>query len=71
MEISLWISLIVSAALAVNAFVGIRNPPLIPYTGGLTGQFLGIFFALFAVGSWQALQASRANRSWIDDHREW
>lgn len=70
-ETSLWISLVVSATLAVNAFVGMRGDPIIPYTRPLTGQFLGIFFALDAVGSWQALQAVRARKSWVDDHREW
>lgn len=69
-EVSLWVSLVVCAALAVNAFFGDRAEWSIPYAP--RGTYMGIFFAIFAVGSWQALQAERARgRSWVDDHREW
>jgi Zn-dependent protease len=73
--VSIWISLVVSATLAVNAVMGTRGAmeqgmrPFIPYAP--TGTFSILFFAVFAFESWQALQAERSRQSFIDDHREW
>jgi Zn-dependent protease len=64
--VSLWISLVVSAALAINALLAQNGQPVIPYAPG--GTFLAIFFALFAVGSYQALQVEKSrSRSWDED----
>jgi Zn-dependent protease len=76
--VSLWISILVSAALAANAFMVTLMkrtfiPPILGYPVGLYlgGMFLGIFFALFAVGSFQALtdaqQARRRRHYWEDE----
>jgi Zn-dependent protease len=70
--VSLWISVIVGAVLAINALVvelqvretlplplveGFPGAGLIPYIGGYFGGFyLAILFGLLAAGSWQALQ---------------
>jgi stage IV sporulation protein FB len=68
---SLWVSVAVSAVLAVNALmVEFRQPSFIPYVGHLLGgMFLGIFFALFAIGSLQAAlaESSRRKRYWDDE----
>jgi Zn-dependent protease len=82
---SLWISLILSATLALNSLLGYMGRPFLPglveqvlgpgtlrktliqILGG--GLFMGIFYAMFAYGSWQALQAEQASRRrpWDDD----
>jgi stage IV sporulation protein FB len=69
---SLWISLVISAVLALNALAGEYKQPFLPPIGGFfyapTGLFMAIFFAMFAAGSWQAIQAERFNRySYADD----
>jgi Zn-dependent protease len=76
--VSLWISIVVSGALAANAFMVTLMkrtfiPPILGHPVGLYlgGIFLGIFFALFAVGSFQALteaqQARRRRHYWEDE----
>jgi Zn-dependent protease len=82
--VSLWISLIVCILLAVNEVLGVQSikselgmssAPLGYLTSWLRGgdEVRAIFFALFAVGSYQALQAvgwqRRAYRS--DDDLPW
>jgi stage IV sporulation protein FB len=78
--VSLWISLITSAALAVNAFVLASTPRgqpprvLIPYIGlYFGGLFLGIFMALFAYTAWQAIQEENARRRrfWDEEGLPW
>ncbi len=56
---ALWLSLIVSAALAINALIGANGGnPFIPYAP--TGMYLTILFAFLAVGNWQMIQQERA-----------
>jgi Zn-dependent protease len=73
-QVSLWLSVIVAAVLAVNAIMPYLNQrPFIPYVGGFfVGTFLAIFFALFAVSSFQALQTARVGqrRYWDEDDDE-
>jgi stage IV sporulation protein FB len=64
--VSLWVSLIVSAVLAVNALLATKGQRLIPYMP--VGTFMAIFFAMFAVGSYQALQVERTQKRFWDDH---
>jgi stage IV sporulation protein FB len=61
--ISLWISLIVAAALAINAFLaeGRTGRGFLPWWVPV-GMYIGIFFTLFAVGSWQGIQAEQERR---------
>jgi Zn-dependent protease len=67
--ISLWISLVVSAALAVNAVLGMNGRAVIPYMPVST--FMAIFFGLFAYSSFQALQMERSRgRFWDEDWPE-
>lgn len=69
---SLWISLVVSAVLAVNALLGQQGKGFIPYAP--TSMWMAIFFALFAVGSWQGIQmerAARASYAEFDDRLPW
>jgi Zn-dependent protease len=71
---ALWISLALSATLAVNALVGDNGEPFIPYSHRITGRFMAIFFALFALGSWQAIQAEKYSRETYgqdDDRLPW
>jgi hypothetical protein len=70
--ISLYISLTVSAVLAVNALLGMQGRSLIPYAP--TSMWMGILFAMWAVGSWQGIQAERAERqasAGFDDRLPW
>jgi stage IV sporulation protein FB len=68
-----WISLVLAAVLAVNALVGAQagNEPFIPFAP--TGTYTAIFFALFAVGSWQMIQVEQQSRrrSSYDDDLPW
>src|SRR5262249_20649764 len=68
--VALWISLVVSAALAVNALLAVNNQPHLPYFAG--GWFMVLFFALFAAGSYQALQEEKSRgRYWDEDWPPW
>jgi Zn-dependent protease len=74
-RVSLGVSLLVAGLLAVNAIVALPNvkgKPLIPVIGELFagGMFMIFFFGLFALGSWQALQALEAEKRWVDDRWE-
>lgn len=68
---SLALSGVLSAVLALHCFMGERGRPLFPYLSiiGISGFYLAIFFALFAVQSFQALQVENARRRWRDDDR--
>ena len=68
---SLALSGVLSAVLALHCFMGERGRPLFPYLSiiGISGFYLAIFFALFAVQSFQALQVENDRRRWQDDHR--
>ncbi len=78
--VALWISLVVSAGLAVYSLLA-QSPEfrsqVVHWLGrlplGYRGSiFMAIFFALFAVGSWQALQAETSRRrSYWDDDEPW
>jgi Zn-dependent protease len=70
LRVSLGVSLVVAALLAVNALVALKGEPFIPYIGQLFagGWFMVLFFAMFAVQSLQMLQAVQAERRWHDDH---
>jgi Zn-dependent protease len=70
--VALWISLILSAVLALHCLLASRRMGghgFIPYLEGMGSIWNAILFALFAVGSWQALQVetSRRRRHWDDD----
>ncbi len=66
---SLGISMVVSGLLAVHILMASRNRPLIPYVPAFS-MFTGLFFAMFCVSSFMALQAeNQRRRSWSDD--EW
>lgn len=67
---SLWLSLVVAAVLAVNAFIGDRGEPFLPHYAP-TGLWAGILFALFAYGSWQAIQAEQSRRYYERDALPW
>jgi Zn-dependent protease len=74
-RVSLGISLVVAAVLAINSLLAlpsVRGEPLIPVVGWLFagGLFMVIFFGLFAIQSWQALQALDAQRRWQYEHWE-
>jgi Zn-dependent protease len=71
LRISLGISLVVAALLAINSLVAMkREEPLIPVIGWLFagGIFMAVMFGLFAFQSLQMLQAAEAERRWHDDH---
>jgi Zn-dependent protease len=71
---ALWISVIVAGVLAINAFVvEMGKGELIPQVGRyFGGLFMAIFFAMFAYGSWQALQEETASRRrFWDDRMPW
>jgi Zn-dependent protease len=71
---SLWVSLAFSGTLAVNALVGSqRGRGFIPSAYAPTDMWMAILFALFAVGSWQAIQAVRhaLARVWEEDALPW
>jgi Zn-dependent protease len=82
-NVSLGISLVVAALLAVNALSGITNAhgdplipvigrrgPLIPVIGGLFtgGWFMVLLFAMLAIQSLRMLQSIEAERRWRDEH---
>jgi Zn-dependent protease len=73
--VSLGISAVVSGLLAVNSLtVALTEKPLIPYLEVLGSFYMGIFFALFCVSSFQALQAEQSRRrpgGWDDDLPPW
>lgn len=68
---ALWVSLIIAVLLALHALLVARGgQPVIWFLPG--GIFMAVFFAYFAIGSWQAIQEEqRRNRSWMDDDRPW
>ncbi len=74
--VALWISVFVSGFLAINAFLvqagkGSLIPiPIVSIIFG--GLFMALFFAMFAYGSWQALQEETASRRrFWDDNLPW
>jgi stage IV sporulation protein FB len=70
---ALYLSLAVSAALAVNALMGRNGNAFIPYAP--TSTWMLILFAMFAVGSWQAIQQEKMAQheygSASDDRMPW
>jgi stage IV sporulation protein FB len=65
---SLWVSIILSGALALQMLLAANNIKLIPYLGWLPADlYLGLFFAVFCFGSIQALQAERNRSRWEDE----
>jgi Zn-dependent protease len=72
---SLWVSLLLSGALAVfvlyNTYYHDPRHELIPHVSRwLRGLWTAIFFAMFAVSSYQTLQAERSRSRW-DDELPW
>jgi Zn-dependent protease len=70
---ALGLSLVVAGLLAINALCAlpqVRGKPLIPVVGVLFagGLFMVLFFGMFALQSFQALQALDAQRRWRQDH---
>jgi Zn-dependent protease len=70
-SVSLGISLVTAGALAAHGVLArIYGRPLIPYVP--TGMFMILFFAMFAVSSYQALQMENyQRRQWEDDDWGW
>jgi hypothetical protein len=70
---SLWISLALAAALALLALaVEYKQLDLPWYPSGLNNLWLAVFFAMFAAGSWQAIQAeAHSRRAYDDDSMPW
>lgn len=54
-RLSLGLSIIVASVLAVNSFMATNGPPLIPFIP-IGGLYITLFFALFAVQSYQLMQ---------------
>jgi Zn-dependent protease len=84
-SVSLGISMVLAALLAINALATITNDrgeplipflgrgkPLIPVVGGLFagGWFMVLLFAMMALQSFRMLQSLDAQRRWRDDHWE-
>jgi Zn-dependent protease len=71
---SLAISILVSACLAIQVLLNAYGPrhELIPYVSRWVGTSMwnALFFALFAVSSFQALQAEQSRNRW-DDELPW
>ena len=68
--VSLWISLIVSVIFALQSYLGSQGKGFIPFVGGST--WMAVFFALFAVSSFQAIQVENSRRkSYSDDDLPW
>jgi Zn-dependent protease len=67
--VSLWISVLVAAVLAINALMGEQKRHFIPYAP--VGTFMAIWFAFFAVGSFQAIQILNSQRRSYDDDLPW
>jgi Zn-dependent protease len=72
-RVALGLSMVVAGLLAINALCAmprVLGKPLIPYVGALFagGLFMVIFFGLFALQSFQALQALETQRRWREDH---
>jgi Zn-dependent protease len=64
---SLLLSAAVSGFLAITAVTAYRHHPLFPFAENLGDLYLGLFFALFAVGSITALnQEATIRREWED-----
>jgi Zn-dependent protease len=58
LRISLGISFLLAAVLAIHALMAQHERPLIPFLADFGGMYLAIFFALFALESFQLLQQS-------------
>lgn len=66
---SLGISMVVSGLLAVHILMASRGRPLLPYVPAF-GMLTALFFAMFCVNSFSALQAENQRRRQYD-HDEW
>lgn len=67
--VSLGISMVISGVLAVHMLMASRGQPLLPYVPAF-GMLTALFFAMFCVSSFGALQAENERcRHW--DHDEW
>jgi Zn-dependent protease len=68
--VSLWISVIVAAVIAINALlVATKKVGFIPYVGG--GFYMAILFGLLAAGSFQAIQIENSHRRSYHDDLPW
>jgi stage IV sporulation protein FB len=69
---SLWISIVVAGALALQVLMNNYDHPFIPYGEILGSSFYNaIFFGLFCVASFQALQIENRPRGRWDDELPW
>jgi Zn-dependent protease len=69
--VSLWISMVVSACLAVYSLLAEAYRPRLPFVPA-DGYFLAIFLASFAIGSYQGLQEEKNRyRGWESDWPSW
>lgn len=70
-RVSLFISMVTAALIALHALLATNGYLLLPFVPPM-GMYSAIFFALFAVSSFQALQEEnqRSSRSW-EDRRPW
>jgi stage IV sporulation protein FB len=62
LRLSLGISFLVAAVIALNALLGTYGRPLVPGLAWLSGSWIAILFGLLAVQSFQTLQQLEANR---------
>lgn len=71
--VALWISLIISAVIALNALAAQNGKAFLPFRYAPTSMWAAILFALFAVGSWQAIQMEkhRFRQRSFDDALPW
>jgi Zn-dependent protease len=69
---SLWVSIVVAGALAVQVLMNNFDRPFIPY-GEILGDsyYNAIFFGLFCVASFQALQIENRPRGRWDEELPW
>jgi Zn-dependent protease len=69
---ALGLSFVLAALLALNAVAAEYGYTLIPFLGFLRGMFVAIFFALLALGSYQAMHIEAVRRQpWERDSDDW
>jgi Zn-dependent protease len=72
MRLSLGISFVLAALIAVHALLVHYGKPHLPYLGWLGGVYVAVLFGLLALQSFQLLQQAVANRRhWHDDGSPW
>jgi Zn-dependent protease len=69
-EASLIVSMAVAGLVALNALLSQHGKGFIPYLEGM-GLYSALFFAMFCLENFQALQVERSRRSRWDDRLPW